>query len=185
MQRRLSMILRTTSLAGTATALLALFPLVGWTPAIERVKVSGRHIMTMTQQQSIVGDRSGHVLMLSEAKGTNESTGSTTWMQGSTLLSVGTADLVFGSGSQQGYIVEVENGDTAYARWSGMVTTVLSKEKVPITTFGGQWTKFGGSGRFKGLSGAGIYKGRFTSPTEYTMEWSGEAELPAGYTSAR
>jgi hypothetical protein len=106
-------------------------------------------------------------------------------MEGSTLVSVGTADLVFGNGPHQGYIIEVEDGDTAYTRWSGTVTTVLSEQKVPMTSFEGQWTKIGGSGRFKGLGGAGTYKGRFTSQTGYTLDWSGKADIPAGYTSAR
>lgn len=170
-------------LALSSVALL--LPLLGWARAIERVKISGRHTMTITQQQVPVGDRPGHVLMLTEAKGTNESTGSTRWMQGSTLVSVGTADLVFGNGRHHGYILEVENGDTAYTSWSGTVTTVLSEEKVPLTSFAGEWTKIGGSGRFKGVGGAGIYKGWFTSPTAYTMEWSGQADIPPGYNSAR
>lgn len=166
-------------------SVVLLLALLSWAPATERVKISGRHTMTITQQQLPIGDRPGHVLMLTEAKGTNESTGSTRWMQGSTLVSVGTADLVFGNGHHQGYIVEVENGDTAYTRWTGTVTTVLTAQKVPMTSFAGQWTKTGGNGRFKDLSGTGSYKGRFISPTAYTMEWSGEADMPPGYTSAR
>lgn len=172
-----------TSAAVLVAALLV--PLLGWSPPSERVKISGRHTMTMAQRQVEIGDRPGHALLFTEAKGTNENTGSTPWMNGVTLVSVGTADLVFGNGPHQGYIVEVENGDTAYTRWSGTVTTVLSERKVPLTSFEGQWTKIGGSGRFKNLAAAGTYKGRFTSPTTYTSEWIGEANLPAGYTSTR
>ena len=165
-----------------AAALLV--PLLGWNTA-ERVKISGRHTMTIAQEQAEIADRHGHVLLLTQAKGTNENTGSTPWMEGSALVSVGTADLVLGNGPHQGYIVEVGDGDTAYTQWSGTVTTVLSDQKVPMTSFAGRWTKIGGSGRFKGVGGTGTYKGRFTSPTEYTLEWSGEADLPQAHTSAR
>jgi hypothetical protein len=170
---------------GSVVAAALLVPLLGWSPASQRIKISGRHTMSMAQHQAGISDRPGHVLLLTEAKGTNQNTGSTPWMDGSTLVSVGTADLVFGNGPHQGYIAEVEGGDTAYTRWTGTVTTVLSDQKVPVTSFQGQWTKTGGSGRFKGLSGAGTYKGRFTSPTEYTVEWSGEAEMPRGHRSAQ
>jgi hypothetical protein len=169
-----------------ALAAALLLPLLGLSPAKEPAKVSGRHTMTMVQQhQGAVGDAPGHVLLLTEAKGTNQNTGSIPWMERSTLSSSGTADLVAGNGPQQGYIVEVENGDTSYVRWSGRVTTTFADGKNPVTSFEGQWTKIGGSGRFSGVTGAGTYRGRFTSPTEYTTDWTGEVDLPKGYTAAR
>lgn len=162
-----------------------LVPLFGWVPPPERAKVSGRHTMTVTQQQQgSVADTPGHVLLLLEARGTNENTGSTPWMEGSTLSSSGTADLVAGNGPHEGYIVEVENGDTSYVRWSGRVTTTLADGKNPVTGFEGQWTKIGGSGRFSRVTGAGTYHGRFTSQTAYTTDWSGEIDLPTGYGAA-
>ena len=45
--------------------------------------------------------------------------------------------------------------------------------------------KIGGSGRFSRVTGAGTYKGRFTSKDGYTTEWVGEVDLPKGYTAAR
>jgi len=142
--------------------------------------------MTVTQQQQgSVGDAPGHVLLLLEAKGTNENTGSTPWMERSSLSSSGTADLLAGNGPHQGYIVEVENGDTSYVRWNGRVTTTLADGKNPLTSFEGQWTKNGGSGRFSRVTGAGTYHGRFTSQTAYTTDWTGEVNLPTGYSAAQ
>jgi hypothetical protein len=172
---------------GAAAAGAALLvPLLAWTPPMERVKVSGRHTMTVVQQQQVVvGDQPAHVLLLAEARGTNENTGPTPWMERSTLVSASSSDLVAGNGPQQGYILEVEDGDTAYVRWSGRVTTTLPAGKAPVTTFEGQWTKTGGSGAFSGITGTGTYAGRFTSPTQYTTEWKGEIDTPKGYTAAR
>jgi len=171
-------------LALAAVALLV--PLLGWIKPAERAKVSGRHTMIVTQQQlGAVGDAPGHVLLLLEAKGTNQSTGSTPWMQHSSLFSWGTADLVAGNGPHQGYIVEVEKGDTSYVRWNGRVTTTLADGKGPVTSFEGQWTKIGGSGRFTRVTGAGTYHGRFTSQSGYTTDWTGEVDLPTGYSTAR
>ena len=173
----------TTAVIATATLL---FPLLAWAPVTERVKVSGRHTMTVAREhQLVIGDHPAHVLFLSEAGGINRNTGATTWMERSTLVSVGSADLVAGTGPHQGYIIEVESGDTSYVRWSGHVTTTIAEGKAPSTSFEGQWTKSGGSGRFRGVTGAGTYRGRFTSPTQYTTDWSGELALPKGDTSAR
>jgi hypothetical protein len=173
-------------LGAAAAAATLLLPLLGGTTPTERVKVSGRHTMTVVQQQQVtVADGAAHLLLLTEARGTNQSTGPTRWMAGSTLVSSGTADLVAGTGPQQGYIIEVEGGDTSYARWSGRVTTTLTDGKVPITRYEGQWTKTNGTGRFSGVTGTGTYVGQFTSPTQYTTEWSGELEVPRGYTASR
>ena len=171
---------------GLAAAATLLVPLLGWTTTTERMKVSSRHTMAVVQQQQVaVGDRPGHVLLLMESHGTNRNTGPARWMEGSTLVSSGTADLVAGTGPHQGYIIEIENGDTSYVRWSGRVTTTLTDGKAPMTSFEGRWTKTGGSGRFTDATGAGSYRGQFTSPTQYTTEWSGEVEVPKGYTSSR
>ena len=169
-----------------ALALALLVPLLGSTPTTGRVKVSGRHIMTVVQQQqTAVGDAPGHILLLLEAKGKNQNTGALPWMEQSTVFSSGTADLVAGNGVHQGYILEVENGDTSYVKWSGQVTTTLADGKTPITTFEGQWMKIGGSGRFSRVTGAGTYKGRFTSKAGYATDWVGEVDLPKGYTATR
>ena len=53
---------------------------------------------------------------------------------------------------------------------SGKVTTTLSPDKTPITTFQGTWNKVKGTGRYQGITGSGNYKGHFTSQTEYTVD---------------
>ena len=171
------------TMAAAAFAAALMIPALAWAPALERVKVSGRHTMKMVQQQQVeTGAGPAHVLLLTQARGANRSTSSPSWMDGAALVSSGTADLIAGSGPHQGYNIEIWEGDTAYVRWTGKVTTRLTEGQPPAATFSGTWTKIGGTGRLKGLAGSGTYEGRFVSSTEYTADWSGEVEVPRGYT---
>jgi hypothetical protein len=171
--------------AATTFLTALLIPMLAWTPGRQMVRVSGRQTMKMVQQRQVEIGGPAHVLLLTQGKGTNRSTGPRPWMNGAELISSGTADLVAGSGPQQGYNAEVWDGDTAYVRWQGKVTTTLTQGQPPATSFGGTWVKISGTGRLKGLGGSGTYQGRFTSPTDYVADWSGEVEVPPGYAAAR
>jgi hypothetical protein len=156
-----------------ATMLLAAMP--GDT---EVARVSGKLTMKYSQQHPLpLADAAGPVLLANEAKGINTNTGSTDYMNGATIRSIEIADLTRGSGSHQGYITFSKDGDMGVNRWNGRVSTTLSPDKQPITTFEGTWTKTGGSGRYEGVTGSGRYKGRMVSPTEYVVEWEGELNL--------
>ena len=63
-------------------------------------------------------------------------------------------------------------------RWQGKVTTTLGPDQKPITRFEGTWSKLKGTGQYEGVTGAGSYRGRMTSPTDYTVEWNGEINTP-------
>jgi hypothetical protein len=142
------------------------------------VRVAGRLTMKYSQQHPLpVGDAAGPVLLANEAKGSNNNTGQTDYMNGAAVRSIEIADLTQGTGAHQGYITFSKDGDTAVDRWNGRVTTRLSADKQPITTFEGTWTKVRGTGRYEGVSGKGRYKGRMLSPTDYVVEWDGEVNL--------
>lgn len=140
--------------------------------------VSGRFTMKYSQQHALpVSDAAGPVLLANEAKGTNSNTGRTDYMNGAGATSIEIADLTQGNGQHQGYITFAKDGETSVSRWNGRVTTSLSADKKPTTTFEGTWTKVGGTGRYEGVSGKGRYKGRMLSPTEYVVEWDGDLNL--------
>jgi hypothetical protein len=140
--------------------------------------VSGRFTMKISQQHTLpVSDAAGPVLLANEAKGTNINTGRTDYMNGAGVTNVEIADLTQGNGQHQGYVTFAKDGETSVSRWNGRVTTTLSADKKPITTFEGTWAKVGGTGRYAGVDGKGRYKGRMLSPTEYVVDWEGELGL--------
>ena len=164
-------------------AILGAFPgaliLLAATPArTDLAPVSGRFTMKYSQQHALpVGDAAGPVLLANEAKGTNSNTGRTDYMNGAGVTNVEIADLTQGNGQHQGYVTFAKDGETSVSRWNGRVTTTLSADKKPITTFEGTWAKVGGTGRYAGVDGKGRYKGRMLSPTEYVVDWEGELGL--------
>jgi hypothetical protein len=167
--------LRWVALAGVvpATMLLAAMP-----SDVDVARISGKLTMKYSQQHPLpLTDAAGPVLLANEAKGTNSNTGQTDYMNGATVRSIEIADLTQGTGSHQGYITFSKDGDTTVDRWSGRVTTTLSADKQPVTSFEGTWTKVSGTGRFQGITGSGRYKGRMASPTEYVVEWEGEMRV--------
>jgi hypothetical protein len=144
-------------------------------PVKERLRISGVFTMKVSQEQALpVATAADPVLLLTHSSGTNRSTGRSAYMEGAEVTNRQVADLTQGNGLHQGYITEVLGADTAVTRYQGKVATTLGPDQKPITRFEGSWTKFKGTGQYEGVTGAGSYKGSMTSPTEYTVEWSGE-----------
>ena len=143
--------------------------------AQEATKIAGTMKATYTKQDTInVGDIEGHKLALAESKGNTVCTSKHKFMDGAQVTNMFTSDLVKGNGPHKGYMEFVKNGDVAFAQWKGNVTTTLSAEGSPITTFKGTYTYTKGTGRFENIQGNGTYKGEFISKTEYIVEWEGE-----------
>jgi hypothetical protein len=166
---------RTLSALAAASLPLAAVALLGGSAGPVPFRIAGTFEVKYAEQHPLpVNDAAGHALVLARARGVNRSTGPTRYMDKSAVTNVEFADLTQGNGPQQGYISMSQGGDTTISKWSGKVTTTLSPDKTPITTFEGSWTKVHGTGRYRGVTGKGSYKGRFTSQTEYTVEWSGE-----------
>ena len=162
------------NLAATALTVGAV-GVLGWSPAGAPSRIAGTVTARYAEQHPLpVLDAAGHALVLGRARGINRSTGPTAYMDKGDVTNVEFGDLTQGNGPQQGYISMSQGADTMISKWSGKVTTTLSPDKTPITTFAGTWAKVKGTGRYADANGNGTYKGHFTSQTEYTIEWSGE-----------
>jgi hypothetical protein len=144
-------------------------------PSSARTQIAGVFTMKVGQQHALpVADQVGPILLLTQAAGTNRSTGKSEYMDGAQVINREIADLTQGNGRHQGYVTEIKGADTATARWQGKVVTTLGPDQKPATSFEGTWTMLSGTGKYQGVTGDGWYKGRMVSQTEYTVEWAGE-----------
>jgi len=166
--------------AAVAAALpLVAFTLPGWSPAMAPSRIAGTFSAKYAEQHPLsVSDAEGHALMLGRVQGVNRSTGPTTYMDRANVTSLEFGDLVQGNGTHQGYITFSQGGDTVISKWNGKVTTTLSPDKTPKTSFAGTWTQVKGTGRYQDITGRGTYQGRFISQNEYTVDWKGEISGP-------
>lgn len=143
--------------------------------AQEATKVSGKMTLTVTPQDSIViGDEAGHIMTVGMSEGKNINTGDNTFMDGAQVINVSCADMTKGTGVNQGYVIFTKDDDTTYGKWEGTITTVLSAEGSPDVSIEGVVTFINGTGQFENIKGTGSYKGKFSSETEYSVEWQGE-----------
>jgi hypothetical protein len=85
-----------------------------------------------------------------------------------------------GSGTKfrlNGYLVSnMANGDKVFVRFSG--TETMTKDGKPDTSVG-TWSYTGGTGKFKGITGKGTYKGKADASGNLVSEAEGEYTLPA------
>lgn len=140
--------------------------------------IAGSMQLSYTKQEALpVAEAPGHMLLLGEVKGANKNTGSTDYMDGAEVDNREIARLFQGSGPQSGYITIGKNGNTTIALWSGQVTTIMSAEGQPQTSFKGNWEYVAGTGKYNGIHGKGEYHGHFTSEKSYEVDWSGEYAL--------
>ncbi len=148
------------------------------TAAQEMTKIAGEIKAVYTKQDTAaVGDTEKHNLTLAISEGPNASTAEHKFMDGAQMVNYSFGDLVGGNGPHQGYTIFTKNGDSAYAKWQGKVTTTLSAEGVPATTFEGTTTWIKGTGKFENIQGTGTYKGEFISKTEYAVSWEGKYSI--------
>lgn len=138
--------------------------------------VAGSITASYTRQDSLVVAPM-HILALGSSSGTNTSTGTMSFMDGAAATNLSLEDLAMGSGPHQGYLTMAKDGSTVLVKWSGSVVTKMMEGKPPATTFEGEFTYAGGTGKFEGIMGEGTYKGAFTSPTTYTVEWEGSYHI--------
>ena len=161
------------------TIFIGYFVLVA-APALAGEKVSGRALFSVTPLTTIpiglIEDE--HVLRHATARGSQMEFTGADLLKDCSLVQTGTCDLVLGRGSCFGYQIWVSsNGDYLVAKYSGVVLPEGNGDKaLPDTVLRGSWVYVNGSGIFAGVKGAGVYRGRYTSATEYTLEWNGEIE---------
>jgi hypothetical protein len=138
-------------------------------------KIAGAISLNYTKQEALsVVEAPGNLLILGELKGINKSTNGSGYMDGAAVTNREIVRLFQGNGPNNGYITLDKNGDSAVALWNGQVTTVMSPEGQPMTSFKGTWEYVAGTGRLTGIKGNGDFQGHFTSKTSYDVNWNGE-----------
>lgn len=131
---------------------------------------SGR---TTAQSTISLPDTPDHSLNLTEVQGLQKSS-DPNWNDAK-ITYWSTVDLVAGQGAQRGYFVNQHaDGDSDYGAFEGKVAITASGG-----TIEGTWKYTGGTGKFKGLTGGGTYKGRLTSAVEVENAWEGSYQLAA------
>lgn len=136
------------------------------------VGISGSAELTYTDQHAAtVPDAPGHVLLVSEARGTNTSSDKAYFAHAS-VVNVDHADLKQGSGHHWGYYAMSLGADTVVARWSGSVTTTMKRDQ-PQTDFQGSWEYVKGTGAYVAIRGKGTYDGHFLAKDRYLVNWRG------------
>lgn len=136
---------------------------------------SGAYVKQDAEQ---VPEAPGYELRMGEVHGSNRSTGHTYYFDGADVVNRDESDLHRGTGPQSGFATFSKAGSAVVAAWHGRVTTVMSKEGQPRTSFRGTWRYIKGTGTFTGVRGQGTYSGHFTSKTAYVVDWKGSYTLP-------
>ena len=122
-----------------------------------------------------VGDRAGHVLVVTKISCTWTTPIETAGLKSKTYMGAVTSDLTGGSSQDRGYVVSVmDNGDKAYIRFQG---TSTHKEGGAHSSEG-TWSYTGGTGKLKGLKGKGTYKGSGATADTTEDQVEGEYTLP-------
>ena len=143
-------------------------------------EIAGQYKQAYTKQEALpVPQAQGHVIMLTQSKGTGKSTNGSAYMDGAQVVISEIADISQGNGPHSGYVTQtMANGDETVTRFSGRITTTLTPEGQPNTTFAGRWENVSGSGQYTGITGSGAYNGHFISENEYVVDWSGYYYVP-------
>jgi hypothetical protein len=150
--------------------LFAMFLLFGATSLNAKTKISGKMTAKITKKENVdVGDAEGHMMQLSVSQGTNAGD----VMDGAQFENSTFSDLTKGNGMHTGYGTWTLNGDKWTLKFDGKVTTTMSADGKPNTTFEGTFTFTGGEGKYENIKGGGTYKGRSISETDWETEWEG------------
>lgn len=141
-------------------------------------KVRGEDTSYTTQHILDVGDMPGHQIRIAEvhrlfpADNPLEFGGIRALEQYARFFS----DFVNWSGPHWGYfVINMENGDRIYGRGGGNSRTTFLPDGSTKGTYSGMFTFVGGTGKFRGMRGTGLYTGIF-DPTAGTNEATWELE---------
>ena len=138
-------------------------------------RISGHFEQAYVKQEVLpVPQAQGHMIMLTQANGTNKDTNGTGFMDGAQVVIQEIADLNQGNGPHSGYVIQtMSNGDEVVVKINGRISTTLTAEGQPNTSFSGDWKFKSGTGQYKNIKGSGTYQGHFTSEKEYVVDWNG------------
>ncbi len=142
-------------------------------------KITGSFSGKIRGQSTVnIAHEDTHVLSLIGVAGTQQSP-DPLW-NGSRISYWGTADLLNGSGPQKGYYVnDHPDGEREWGTFEGKITTAGQQ-----VTMEGTFKFTGGTGKYKGITGSGTYKGYFPSALDVVNEWHGEYTLAAAIPAA-
>ena len=139
-----------------------------------KTNISGKMTGKVTKlEKAEVGDAEGHVMQLSTSQGTNAGD----IMGGAQFENYTISDTEKGNGMHHGYSIFTLNGDKWISKFEGKVTTTMSEDGKPNTTFEGTFTFIKGEGKYKNIRGGGTYKGKYLSETEWENEWEGTYDI--------
>ena len=142
-------------------------------------KITGRATFSMTNPVTIpVGMSSAEHTLLHTMDQASQLELSGDLFANSTTERTMMCDMVRGRGTCFGYQTVISSaGERLIAKYSGIIQPDSGVDKKPTDLIvRGTWVVINGSGKFANVHGGGIYRGRFTSANEYTLEWSGEIE---------
>lgn len=124
-----------------------------------------------------VGDRAGHSVSLIKVECTWTKPMEVEGVQTKDGVDVITSDASGTKARGSGYhVTTMSNGDKIFVRFSG--TDMLTKDGKPESS-AGTWSYTGGTGKLKGITGKGTYKGKPDANGSMVSEIEGEYQLPA------
>jgi hypothetical protein len=142
--------------------------LVGDVVAGEKFKC--RIVWYVTKNEQInVGDETGHVVALREAKGIVSNIQGKTFGEGWVALNTALVDISPKTGATgSGYLTWADkDGDKIYMKWD-----LKPPGPHPLTFFKG-------TGKFEGVQGKATFSLLYTrDPMQFYADWEGEVELP-------
>jgi hypothetical protein len=124
-----------------------------------------------SQSVIVVPGQSGHDLSLTEVTGTQKSA-DPNWNNAS-LTYCGITDILDGKGTQRGYFQNGRaDGDRDWGTFEARVVTVNG-----LLLAEGTYQNTGGTGKFKGITGGGIFNTRMTSLRNVEATYEGTYQL--------
>ncbi|MGH8719056.1 MAG: hypothetical protein ACREV0_08975 [Burkholderiales bacterium] len=93
---------------------------------------SGSMTMKYAKVEPIpIGDKEGHIIFLGESNGKNVGGA----VDGAEVKLHDFVDIIQGNGIHRGYVIFNKNGDVKLAKFDGKITTVMSPDNKPQTSF--------------------------------------------------
>ena len=131
-------------------------------------------VMSPKEQMRLdFADGSQHFLLMVRREGKAEGTGA---LAGASVTEYGWHDIVLGNaGDPRGYLVfSASKEDIAYVKWQVRAVFIPGADGKPKLLDNGFWEIAGGTGKFKGLKGAGTLHIKAVSPTDREFSLAGE-----------
>ena len=131
-------------------------------------------VMSPKEQMRLdFADGSQHFLLMVRREGKTEGTGA---LAGASVTEYGWHDIVLGNaGDPRGYLVfSASKEDIAYVKWQVRAVFIPGADGKPKLLDNGFWEIAGGTGKFKGVRGAGTLHIKAVSPTDREYSLTGE-----------